>query len=85
MSEVYSILRGSGPPTKDTPGAVGQKYVDTNTGAMYECTEAFSNKGYKFSRENYTWKKKGYDMDSFSMDSEVSEYTEGYVFAELID
>lgn len=71
MPQVYSVINGNGPPTKNTPGAVGQTYVDTIAGVTYECTEAFSRKGYKFAEAVYTWKRKGVDLDSVATDQEL--------------
>ncbi len=71
MVELYSGITGNGPPTSNTPGAVGQEYVDSETGIIYECTESFVHKGYKFTREIYTWEEKGLDMDAMTTDAEV--------------
>ena len=38
MVQLYSDIKGSGPPTKSTPGAVGQIYVDGESCLLYECT-----------------------------------------------
>ena len=58
MIQLYSDIKGNGPPTKSTPGAVGQIYIDRETGLRYECIEAFVQKGYKVNREIYTWEEK---------------------------
>ena len=85
MAEVHTTIKGYGPPTNKTRGSVGQDYVDLNTGIMYECVEAFSNRGYKFTREIYTWEKRGIDMDIMATDKEVEAALDGYVFAEITD
>lgn len=100
MGTVYSVLKGHGPPSSSTPGSVGQEYVDTDNGVVYECIEAFCHKGYKFSKEFYTWKVKGVDMDMIATDQEVevaiddlreelsggvTPSMEGVVFAEFVE
>lgn len=71
--QTYSDIKSNGPPTKDTPGAVGQFYVDQDTGLRYECIEAFTQKGYKISREIYTWELRGPDLDFLATDREVAD------------
>ena len=71
MAQQYLAIEGHGPPGKNTVGSVGQEYVDLDNGVLYECTEAFIHKGYKFSRELYTWERKGVDMDIIATDQEV--------------
>lgn len=73
MVQTYSDIKSNGPPTKDTPGAVGQFYVDQDTGLRYECIEAFTQKGYKISREIYTWELRGPDLDFLATDLEVAD------------
>lgn len=73
MAETYSPIKGNGPPTKDTPGSVGQEYIDTDTGYLYECVEAFVHKGYGFSREIYNWEQRGISMDFMATDAEVAD------------
>lgn len=73
MIQLYSDIKGNGPPTKSTPGAVGQIYVDRETGLRYECIEAFVQKGYKISKEIYTWEEKGLDPDFLATDAEVAK------------
>lgn len=73
MFQLYSDIKGNGPPTKDTPGAIGQFYVDHESGLRYECTEAFIQKGYKISRTIYTWEERGLDMDFMATDAEVAK------------
>lgn len=95
MATEYRTIRQNGPPTKTTPGAVGQKYIDTANGMMYECTEAFVHRGYNFSREVYNWEKRGPDLDFLATDQEVDDALDilkteisgmdGLVFAELIN
>lgn len=46
------LLHGSGAPTTSTAGAIGQKYMDDDTGIVYVCTSE--------SGGEYTW---GYDTD----------------------
>lgn len=72
MAQLFADIKSSGPPTKDTPGAVGQFYVDRDTGIRYECTEAFTKTGYKFSKTIYTWEERGIDMDFMATDDEVA-------------
>lgn len=73
MIQLYSDIKGNGPPTKSTPGAVGQIYIDRETGLRYECIEAFVQKGYKVNREIYTWEEKGLDPDFLATDAEVEK------------
>lgn len=69
---LYADIQGNGPPTKDTPGAVGQRYVDQETGLAYECIEAWTQQGYKINKAVYTWKEVGLDPDSLATDAEVA-------------
>lgn len=73
MVQLYSDIKGNGPPTKDTPGAVGQFYVDHETGIRYECIEAFVQKGYKINKQVYKWEERGIDMDFLATDAEVAK------------
>ena len=73
MVQLYADIKANGPPTKDTPGAVGQMYVDKDTGLRYECVEAFTKTGYKFSKTIYTWEERGIDMDFMATDAEVAD------------
>lgn len=73
MIQLLSDIKGNGPPTKSTPGAVGQIYVDRETGLRYECTEAFIQKGYKINKEIYTWEERGLDPDFLATDAEVAQ------------
>lgn len=72
MVQLFADIKSNGSPTKDTPGAVGQFYVDRDTGIRYECTEAFTKTGYKFSKTIYTWEERGIDMDFMATDDEVA-------------
>lgn len=63
MSETYAAIRQSGPPTENTPGAVGQDYVDTKTGLRWECVEARSEYFYKGNRTHYNWAPRGLDPE----------------------
>lgn len=71
--QLYSDVKGNGPPTKDTPGSVGQIYVDQETGLRYECTEAFVQKGYKINKATYKWVEKGLDPDFIATDAEIAK------------
>lgn len=73
MVQLYADIKSYGPPTKDTVGAVGQFYIDRSTGIRYECTEAFTKTGYKFSKTIYTWEKRGLDADFVANDDTVKE------------
>ena len=73
MIQLLSDIKGNGPPTKSTPGAVGQIYVDRETGLRYECTEANVQKGYKIDKSFYTWEERGLDPDFIATDAEVAK------------
>lgn len=73
MIQLYSDIKGNGPPTKDTPGAVGQFYVDRDTGIRYECVEAFGQTGYKINKQVYEWEARGLDPDFLATDAEVAK------------
>ena len=46
-----SKIKGKGVPTRKTAGAIGDIYIDTNTGRQYKCTNAYGvNSNY-----DYTW------------------------------
>lgn len=63
MAEMLAAIKQSGPPTKNTPGAVGQVYVDVDTGLRWECVEATSEKFYKQNKVVYNWELRGLDPD----------------------
>ncbi len=63
MISLYATIKKNGPPTENTPGAVGQDYVDTDTGLRYECVEAFYETSYNGSRTLYAWESRGLDME----------------------
>ena len=63
MTEMLTAIKQSGPPTKYTPGAVGQDYVDTDTGLRWECVEATNEKSYKHNRVVYNWVLRGLDPE----------------------
>lgn len=63
MAQLYAAIKQSGPPTKDTPGSVGQDYVDTTTGLRWECVEALSEKTYKGLKTSYIWELRGLDPE----------------------
>lgn len=71
--QLYSDVEGNGPPTKNTPGSVGQIYIDQETGLRYECVEAFVQKGYKIDKSTYKWVEKGLDPDFIATDAEVAK------------
>lgn len=62
MSETVATIKHSGPPTKNTKGAVGQFYIDTDTGLRWECVEANLETYYKGARVIYDWAARGYDL-----------------------
>ena len=72
MTEMLAVIKQSGPPTKNTPGAVGQDYVDIDTGLRWECVEATSEKFYKQNKVVYNWELRGLDPD-FVVDSLTDE------------
>lgn len=71
--QLYANIKANGPPTKYTPGSVGQIYIDQETGLRYECTEAFVEKGYKIDKSTYKWVEKGLDPDFIATDAEVAK------------
>ena len=68
MAEMLAVIKQGGPPTKNTPGAVGQYYIDIDTGLRWECVEATSEKLYKQNKVVYNWEPRGLDPD-FVVDS----------------
>ena len=72
MAEMLAAIKQSGPPTKNTPGAVGQDYIDIDTGLRWECVEATSEKFYKQNKVVYNWELRGLDPD-FVVDSLTDE------------
>lgn len=72
MTEMLAVIKQSGPPTKNTPGAVGQDYIDIDTGLRWECVEATSEKFYKQNKVVYNWELRGLDPD-FVVDSLTDE------------
>lgn len=53
----------SGPPTENTPGAVGEIYVDPKTGLRWECTESYTKTYYKGTQTFYNWVERGLDPE----------------------
>ena len=73
MSEA---IRGKGAPTMTTEGAVGQIYIDTDTGIQYQCVEAEKRKAYNVDVANYLWVCRRLNGDFVTTDDEVrSEMT----------
>lgn len=51
-----SIIRGQGAPTANTEGAVGQIYVDTDSGIQYRCILcADGDGGVKLATEEFLY------------------------------
>lgn len=48
------IHRGNGAPTVNTPGFIGDTYINEDTGEKYKCTFAYK---CIFNDPEYTWKK----------------------------
>lgn len=49
-------IKGKGLPTRNTKGALGDIYVDTNTGIKYKCTGSYSISTHAESNKEYEWK-----------------------------
>ena len=49
-----TTINKSGVPTRKTKGAIGDIYIDSNTGDKYKCTFAYRDFGKDF---DYEWKK----------------------------
>lgn len=48
-----AFIKGNGAPNKDVSGAIGDTYIDIDTGNKYECTFAYiTSNGDK----SYDWK-----------------------------
>lgn len=60
-SKVQASMKRYGPPTKNTPGGVGQIYLDLETGLRYECVESYQELRYKGARTFYNWEERGLD------------------------
>ena len=56
-----SKILGNGAPTINTPGAVGQEYLDKSTGTVYMCTQAKHYPAGKSGESDgeYTWEPAG--------------------------
>ena len=77
MSEV---IRGKGAPTMTTEGAVGQIYIDTDTGIQYQCVEAEKRKAYNVDVTNYLWVLRRLNGDFVATDDEVRSAMTPIVF-----
>lgn len=64
-------IRGNGAPTMTTEGAVGQIYIDTDTGIQYRCVEAEKRKTYGVDVANYSWVWRRLNGDFVATDDEV--------------
>lgn len=47
------ILKGKGAPTRNTPGFIGDRYIDTDTKNVYKCVFAYKA---PFNDPEYEWK-----------------------------
>ena len=77
MSEA---IRGKGAPTMTTEGAVGQIYIDTDTGIQYQCVEAEKRKAYNVDVANYLWVYRRLNGDFVATDDEVQSAMTPIVF-----
>lgn len=77
MSEA---IRGKGAPTMTTEGAVGQIYIDTDTGIQYQCVEAEKRKAYNVDAANYLWVCRRLNGDFVATDDEVRSAMTPVVF-----
>ena len=77
MSEA---IRGKGAPTMTTEGAVGQIYIDTDTGIQYQCVEAEKRKAYNVDVANYCWVWRRLNGDFVATDDEVQSAMTPIVF-----
>ena len=73
MAQVLEDIKGSGPPTENTPGAVGQIYIDTETALRWECIESHHETRYKGVRVFYDWKCRGLDPDFLATDADIEK------------
>lgn len=73
MAQVLADIKGSGPPTENTPGAVGQIYVDTETALRWECIESHHETRYKGVRVFYNWECRGLDPDFLATDADIEK------------
>lgn len=71
-----TIIKGKGAPTGTTQGAVGQIYIDTDTGIQYQCIEAVTRTGYKLNVTTYNWILRRLDGDFVATDEEVKALLE---------
>lgn len=62
------IHKGKGAPTINTVGAIGDRYVDTDTGNQYRCTFSYSTG----SQSEYGWKLMKEAVDIPKNEPEVS-------------
>ena len=51
-----SEIKGKGIPTRQTAGALGDIYIDTNTGVRYKCTGAYGITTHIDSTKEFEWK-----------------------------
>jgi hypothetical protein len=79
-----SIIRGQGAPTANTEGAVGQIYVDTDSGIQYRCIEAEKRTGYKLDKINYVWQERKLAGDWLATDEEVTNALESAKGFEIV-
>lgn len=47
------IIKGKGAPTRNTPGSIGDRYIDTDTKNVYKCVFAYKT---PFNDPEYDWK-----------------------------
>lgn len=48
-----AIIKGKGAPTRNTPGFIGDRYIDTDTKNVYKCVFAYKA---PFNDPEYEWK-----------------------------
>ena len=79
-----STIRGHGAPTATTEGAIGQIYIDVDSGLQYQCIEAERRTGYKLDQINYGWQERKLAGDWLATDDELNDVRESVTEFEMI-
>ena len=63
------IHKGEGAPSVKTVGAIGDKYIDVNTGNQYKCTFTYSSSS---GQSEYWWKLQKEEVDIPNVETVLS-------------
>ena len=76
-----AVIKGKGAPTKNTPGLIGDRYIDTDTKNTYKCVFACK---IAFNDPEYDWRPTD-DIPVIVEEKPIAEVSEEEVVEEVKD